>query len=166
MGSLKRRNAQEKISKRANFNSLQMRGEGLTEALGAARKAVTNVKWKCCCCSCAAGGGSITSEQACDSWSRRPRHQDRPFIYLNNTFMAPCDIIIITILRELISRKVICVFKTAFKCFPSSNSLIINSQSTPNLFFRSRASVFIYLFIYVFIRLHLNSTFGGACTPN
>lgn len=44
MGSLKRRNAQEKISKRANFNSLQMRGVELTEALRAATEAVTNVK--------------------------------------------------------------------------------------------------------------------------
>lgn len=63
--------------------------------------------------------------------------------------MALCVIIIVTIIRELISRQVICVFKTAFKCFPSSNSLITNSQSTPNLFFRSRTSIFIYLFMFL-----------------
>lgn len=144
MGSLKRRNAQEKISKRANFNSLQMRGVELTQALRAATEAVTNVKWKCCC----RRRKHHVSEQACDSWSRPPWHQYRPFIHLNNTFMALCDIIIITIIREPIARQVICVFKTAFKCFPSSNSLIINSQSTPNLFFHSRASAFIYLCFY------------------
>lgn len=59
----------------ANFNSLQMRGEELTEALRAAGKAVTNVKWKCCCCRRAAGRGTITShskpviadQRACDT---------------------------------------------------------------------------------------------------